>query len=153
MSNKGKEGAFDRIAKRSNKESKAFVAKSLDVSEQVYKILEEKGMTQKELASILNKTEAEISKWLSGLHNLTLKSIVKLELALDEDIILTSSRASEMYAEILMFNSFSSNQFQSLEKKSSVIQKKEREGNIIFLPRSKDHNELNKNELFAPKAV
>jgi transcriptional regulator with XRE-family HTH domain len=34
---------------------------------------------QKDIASNLGKHESEISKWLSGEHNLTLKSIIKLE--------------------------------------------------------------------------
>jgi len=37
----------------------------------------------------LNKSNAEISKWLSGQHNLTVKSIAKIEEALGEEIITT----------------------------------------------------------------
>lgn len=40
-----------------------------------------KDYKQKEVADSLSKSEAEISKWLSGVHNLTLQSIFKLEAA------------------------------------------------------------------------
>jgi len=44
-------------------------------------------MSQKQLADSLKKYEAEISKWLSGTHNLTLKTISKLESVLPINII------------------------------------------------------------------
>jgi ribosome-binding protein aMBF1 (putative translation factor) len=71
-----------------------FVNKNLDISQQVYALLEEKGWTQKEFAKRLKKKEAEISKWLSGNHNLTLRSIAKMEAVLEGDIILTPQKAS-----------------------------------------------------------
>ena len=44
-------------------------------------------MPQKELSEKLGKKEAEISKWLSGSHNFTLRTISKLEAALSIKII------------------------------------------------------------------
>ena len=41
----------------------------------------------KDLAEKLGKTEAEISKWLSGTHNFTLRSLAKIEIVLNETII------------------------------------------------------------------
>ena len=52
---------------------------------------------QKELAQAINKSPAEISKWVSGLHNLTLKSIVKLEMALETHLIMTETVAKEKF--------------------------------------------------------
>lgn len=42
---------------------------SFAVSDKIYKLLTEKGMTQKDLAKKMGKTEAEVSVWLSGQHN------------------------------------------------------------------------------------
>ena len=53
----------------------------------VHQILKEKGLSQKELAARLEKSPSEISKWLSGNHNLTLRSIAKLEAELGTDLI------------------------------------------------------------------
>ncbi len=77
-----------------------FVDKNLDISQQVFAILEEKGWNQSDLAKALEKSDAEISKWLSGTHNLTLRSIAKMEAALDADIIVTPKKAKDKYKEI-----------------------------------------------------
>ena len=75
-----------------------FVQKNLDISQQVYTYLEEKGWSQKDLAKALGKSEAEISKWLSGTHNLTLRSIAKMEAILGKDIILTPQSTTKVKA-------------------------------------------------------
>lgn len=77
-------------------ENRQFVKKSLDIQDQITDLLAKKGWTQKELAARMGKTEAEVSRWLNELHNLTMKSIAKLEVALGEDIILTPRTASHM---------------------------------------------------------
>jgi hypothetical protein len=40
----------------------------------------------------MNKTEAEISKWLSGFHNFTIKTIAKIEAVLNDKVITTPYR-------------------------------------------------------------
>ena len=42
-------------------------------------LLSDKGLKQKDLADKMGKSEAEVSKWLSGTHNFTLRSIAKIE--------------------------------------------------------------------------
>ena len=75
-----------------------YVDINLDISEQVMEYLEKKGWTQKDLANKLGKSEAEVSKWLSGMHNLTLKSISKMEAVLHENIILTPKIAKKTFS-------------------------------------------------------
>lgn len=79
--------AFDRIAARTPEEIRRFVNKMLDVADRIHAILEQKGMTQKDLAVALHESESEISKWVSGSHNLELKTIIRIEEALGEDIL------------------------------------------------------------------
>lgn len=67
-----------------------FVEKNLDISDRVHAHLKERGWSQRDLAEALGKKEAEISKWLSGTYNLTLRDIAKMEAALGKDIILTN---------------------------------------------------------------
>lgn len=67
-----------------------FVEKNLDISDRVHAYLKERGWSQRDLAEALGKKEAEISKWLSGTYNLTLRDIAKMEAALGKDIILTN---------------------------------------------------------------
>lgn len=44
-------------------------------------------LTQKDLATKLGKSEAEISKWMRGTHNFTISTIKKIEVALDCEIL------------------------------------------------------------------
>lgn len=44
------------------------------IANRVYELLEKKAMSQKDLAKKLGKTETEVSRWLSGTHNLTIAS-------------------------------------------------------------------------------
>ncbi|GAB3829163.1 helix-turn-helix domain-containing protein [Hymenobacter jeollabukensis] len=70
-------------------EEKRFVDKSMQLSGLIAAAMKRKGLTQKALADRLGKKESEISRWLSGLHNFTLKSLTRLEAVLEEDLILT----------------------------------------------------------------
>ncbi|MEN0048262.1 MAG: helix-turn-helix transcriptional regulator [Bacteroidota bacterium] len=80
---------WNRISETISPVSRSFTKKSLDIIDQVHYLLDERNMTQKDLALRLEKSESEISKWLSGGHNITLKTIVKLELALGASILET----------------------------------------------------------------
>ena len=57
------------------------------IANRIYDLLEQKGMSQKDLAQKLGKTETEVSRWLCGTHNLTMATIAKIAVALDDDII------------------------------------------------------------------
>lgn len=84
---------FHKALQQVAPENKIFVKKNLDITEQILTILDKKGMTRRDLAKALGKSEPEVSRILSGLHNLTLKTIVKLEVALGEEVILTPLKA------------------------------------------------------------
>lgn len=60
---------------------------SFAVSDKIHTLLTNKGMTQKELAKKMGKTEAEVSVWLSGQHNFTLRTLAKISVVLGEDLI------------------------------------------------------------------
>lgn len=70
-------------------EEKRFVDKSMQLAGLIAAAMQRKGMTQKALADQLGKKESEVSRWLSGLHNFTLKSLTRLEAVLGEDLVLT----------------------------------------------------------------
>jgi len=92
---KDKTKVVERLRAKIQPENRIFVQKNLQISEQISALLKGKGWTQKDLALRLGKSESEVSKLLSGLHNLTLKSIVKLEVQLGSDIIITPLEASK----------------------------------------------------------
>jgi transcriptional regulator with XRE-family HTH domain len=94
---KDKSKIVERLKAKILPENRIFVKKNLEISEQVTALLKEKKWSQKELAIRLGKSESEVSKLLSGLHNLTLKSISKLEAELGSDIIITPLEACKKY--------------------------------------------------------
>ena len=60
---------------------------SFAISDKIADALEEKGMTQKMFAKQIGKTETEVSRWLSGTHNFTLRTIAKISSVLGMNII------------------------------------------------------------------
>jgi transcriptional regulator with XRE-family HTH domain len=79
---------------------KRFVRKNLAISKKVFELLDEKGMKSSDLATLLGKSQAEISKWLSGSHNLTLKSITKIEEALKVELFHIEPKKEYVYLKI-----------------------------------------------------
>ncbi len=78
---------YDRIRARTKPETRRYVQKNAELASRVAQLLKARGWTQKDLARALGKSESEVSKWLSGLHNLTLKSIAKMEAVLEADLL------------------------------------------------------------------
>lgn len=80
-----------KIAKRIQDETpdevRIFVRRYTDIVVRIHEIMAAKGYTQKKLADQMNKKPSEINKWLKGNHNLTLKTLAKLEAELGEPII------------------------------------------------------------------
>lgn len=94
-------------------DSKIFVDKSLEIADFIFWIMEQKGMKQKDLADKMGKTEAEISKFLAGMHNYTLRSIAKIESALGATVISTPRTIRVSFPE----ESVRSSEYHVVEKK------------------------------------
>lgn len=62
------------------------------IANRIYDLLEQKGMSQKDLAQKLGKTETEVSRWLCGTHNITMATLAKIAVALDDDIIVATQQ-------------------------------------------------------------
>lgn len=70
-----------------DKEIQKLVARNVAISNRIINILAEKKMSRVKFAELLGKKPSEITKLLSGRHNINTKTIVKMEVALEEDII------------------------------------------------------------------
>lgn len=81
-----------RVQDETPEEVRIFVHLYTDIVVRINEILQEKGYTQKDLAAKMNKKPSEINKWLKGNHNLTLKTLAKLEAELGEPLIYTSKK-------------------------------------------------------------
>ena len=80
----------EKIQQETPEEVRIFVRQYTDIVLRINQILKAKGYTQKDLAEKMKKKPSEINKWLKGSHNLTLKTLAKLEAELGEPIIFTT---------------------------------------------------------------
>ncbi len=78
---------MDEIRQTFSPEMKMQMELSVAIANRIYDILETKGLSQKDFAQMMGKTETEVSRWLSGTHNLTLATLCKISLTLGQDII------------------------------------------------------------------
>ncbi len=78
---------FRQIVDETPAELKTQLRFSNSIAEKIDGILKERGMSQRELARNTGKTEAEVSRWLGGTHNFTLRTLAKISNVLGEDLI------------------------------------------------------------------
>lgn len=94
---KTKHNITDWLDKNGNPEIESFIEKNLAITERIRLAMEQKGWRAKDLAAAMGKSPSEVSKWLSGMHNLTLKSIIKMEQALDVCLVYTEPEKQYEY--------------------------------------------------------
>lgn len=68
---------------------------SFQIVDRIHEILNSKGLKQKDFASIMGKSEAEISKWMRGTHNFTIDTLLSIERNLDAPILMVYSTHPE----------------------------------------------------------
>lgn len=78
---------FRQIVDETPAELKTQLRFSDSIAEKLDKLLKERGMSQRDLAKNTGKTEAEVSRWLGGTHNFTLRTLAKISNVLGEDLI------------------------------------------------------------------
>jgi transcriptional regulator with XRE-family HTH domain len=78
---------FQKAVSEVKPETEIFVKHYLDITTCILNLMEERGMTQKDLADALNKNASEINRWFKSDHNLTLKTLSKIEALFGVSII------------------------------------------------------------------
>jgi len=91
-----------RIYEHVPPEIKLFVRMQGVIAERIATILNNLNISQKDFAKKLGMKESQLSNILAGNANLTLKTITRLEVALDEVIIVVpeSKKVSKVAAEV-----------------------------------------------------
>ena len=87
---------MDEIRSTISPEMKMQMEMSVAIANRIYDILEEKGMSQREFARLMGKSENEVSRWLSGTHNLTMATLCKIAIALGQNIVTVPKHEEEM---------------------------------------------------------
>ncbi len=84
---KNKQEWFESKAAAVSPEIMSEVQMSADIIERIDTLLKEKKMTQRDLAHKMGKSEAVVSRWITGFPNFTLRSLSQLSAALGEPLI------------------------------------------------------------------
>lgn len=79
---------FKKIIAETPDDVQIHVRITMDILDRIHELIDKKfDGKQKLLAEKLGKSEAEVSRWLSGMPNFTTKTLAKLEAAFGERII------------------------------------------------------------------
>jgi transcriptional regulator with XRE-family HTH domain len=79
-----------------------LVEKNLAIANKIHELLENRGLKAADLARLLNKKPSEISKWLTGTHTFTTKTITKIETVLGQDIIHIEAQKEYVYLKVFV---------------------------------------------------
>lgn len=79
---------FERLSNVIPSKEKRLRKTSMHIAAAIDDILKSKKLTQKWLAEKLGRKESQVSKWLSGGHNFTIKTITEIEEAIEVKIII-----------------------------------------------------------------
>lgn len=79
-----------------------LVEKNLAIANKIHELLVERNLKPADLARLLNKKSSEISKWLTGTHTFTTKTITKIETVLGADIIHIEAQKEYVYFKVLV---------------------------------------------------
>ncbi len=78
---------FEECLAQVPKDVKLELDMSFALADKIDAELKKKNISQKDLARRMGKTEAEVSRWLGGTHNFTLRTIAKISEALGVKLI------------------------------------------------------------------
>ncbi len=60
---------------------------SFEISDRIFKLMNERGLSKKQFADALGRRPSEISKWLSGQHNFTIATLCMLSSFFGQPIV------------------------------------------------------------------
>ncbi len=63
------------------------VSLNVDIANRISELIKKRNLTQREFAAQMEKQESEISRWLTGTHGFTTKTLAKIATVLGEPII------------------------------------------------------------------
>jgi len=93
--------AYLELMKQIPKDIQNDVRDSIDIANEIHEVLKMKGLSPADLAREMDKSESEISKWMSGQHNFTFKTVRKIARALGEELLVMKSSKIDKYEDKL----------------------------------------------------
>ena len=111
---------FDELYSKIPEDSRRMSSYSFAIAARIDEVLARKGWNKTDFANAMGKTNAEISKWMSGQHNFTIATIAKIEIALGEDIISVKHYRKPVSG----YNALTASQRQLMSEKNATYGKK-----------------------------
>ena len=78
---------FKQIVAEVPADVKIEVDLSFAIANRIDALIKKKGLTKKEFADSIGKRPSEVTKWLSGQHNFTIRTLAMLSAYFDEALI------------------------------------------------------------------
>ncbi|MCQ2244256.1 MAG: helix-turn-helix transcriptional regulator [Bacteroidaceae bacterium] len=78
---------FNELISSVPKDIKAELDLSFAISNRIYQLMAERGLTKKQFADAIGKRPSEITKWLSGQHNFTIRTLSQLSVFFGKNLI------------------------------------------------------------------
>lgn len=60
---------------------------SFQISDRIYELMQERGLSKRQFAEALGKRPCEVTKWLSGQHNFTISTLAMISAFFGKSII------------------------------------------------------------------
>lgn len=79
--------SFDEMIAATSPEIQKEVAMEFAISNRIYELMQKRGLNKIQLAQALGKRPSEITKWLSGQHNFTIKTLSTLQAFFGEPLV------------------------------------------------------------------
>jgi len=99
---KNRNSLLDKIRQARAKYVDFYVDNSFDLSDRIQFLMDVNGIDQKTLAKRLKKNESEVSKWLSGSHNFTIKTLAKIQEVLGDKLFVVCNDEAKEYVQVKM---------------------------------------------------
>jgi len=82
-------------------EKQEFIKLNVEIANRIYDILDERGLSQRDFARMMGKTEAEVSRWLSGTHNFTMATIAAINVVLNENVLVVPEKEQYQFVSLM----------------------------------------------------
>lgn len=70
--------SFDEMLARTSLATQQEVSLEFAISNRIYELMTERGLSKLQFAQALGKRPSEVTKWLSGQHNFTIRTLALL---------------------------------------------------------------------------
>lgn len=80
---------FKQMVTEVPQDVKTEVDLSFAIADEIYRLMQERGLSKKQFAEALGKKPSEVTKWLSGQHNFTIRTLSLLSSFFGKPLVIT----------------------------------------------------------------